>query len=415
MKHTIVLREEGRYNAFPVLHQLADGRLAIGCVSSPVGDHMAMGDWPVFESTDSGETWSRSDDPALPPNWPGSTPREQYDRLCGVLPDGTWMAVGSVGYECWNLDRRAEAEARGLRIIEDDIVSGQLPGKLVVSGHRLSVIRSRDQGTSWERRTWTVPGYASLVGFPRGTILEDGTWLFPVYTSRPDGDGLIFRSSDNGQTWRLHLCVPRVCNEWALVEVAPGKVLGHLRSGYRWGHPENDRIYALEVWSEDGGRTWTQPLETAFQGYPNHLLKLRDGRIVCSFGYRRKPMGVRALISEDGGATWGPRARVRAAGRRRDGIDGVAGGEARPARFRQLGRGVSDLDRARRRQDPDGLLHHSRRRDHPCGGDPLASRRRPARLTRRLAGSGAANPSLQNLPLRFCFCRRCQYSRQDRD
>ena len=102
MKHTIVLREEGRYNAFPVLHQLADGRLAIGCVSSPVGDHMAMGDWPVFESSDSGETWSRSDDPALPPNWPGNTPREQYDRLCGVLPDGTWMAVGSVGYECWN-------------------------------------------------------------------------------------------------------------------------------------------------------------------------------------------------------------------------------------------------------------------------------------------------------------------------
>ena len=45
-------------------------------------------------------------------------------------------------------------------------------------------------------------------------------------------------------------------------------------------------------------------MEAHFHGYPNHLLKLRDGRILCTFGYRRKPMGVRALLSEDGGRTW---------------------------------------------------------------------------------------------------------------
>ena len=75
MEHTIILREEGRYNAFPILDQLPDGRLSIGCISSPVGDHLGMGDWPVFVSADSGMTWTRSEDPTLPPNWPGSTPR----------------------------------------------------------------------------------------------------------------------------------------------------------------------------------------------------------------------------------------------------------------------------------------------------------------------------------------------------
>ncbi len=306
MEHIIVLREEGRYNAFPVLDPLPDGRLSLACISSPVGDHMGMGDWPVFVSADSGTTWTRSDDPALPPNWPGSTPREQYDRLCRIMPDGSFLAVGSVGYELWDPSRRAEAEARGLRVMDDAIINRQLPGKLVVSGHRLVAIRSRDRGATWERRTWTIPGYTGVTGFPRGTVLDDGTWLFPVYTSRPDagGDGLIFRSIDEGETWRLHLAIPRVCNEWAVVEVAPGRVLGHLRSAHRWGHPGDDRMYALEVWSEDGGLTWTQPVETAFQGYPNHLLRLKDGRILCSFGYRRTPMGVRALISEDGGNTW---------------------------------------------------------------------------------------------------------------
>ena len=307
MEHFVVLREEGRYNAFPVLDLLPDGRLAIGCVSSPVGDHMGMGDWPVFVFEDRGTTWSLSDDPALPPNWPGSTPREKYDRICRIMPDGSFLAVGSVGYELWDPDRRDEAEARGFSSYDHDpIIAQQLPGHLVVSGHRLVVIRSTDRGASWERRTWTVPGYKAVTGFPRGTVLEDGTWLFPVYTSRSDGggDGLIFRSEDAGATWRLHLAVPRLCNEWALVEVAPGQILGHMRWGSRWGHPEDDRIYALEVWSEDGGKTWTHPIETSFQGYPNHLLRLPDGRILCTFGYRRKPMGVRALISEDRGNSW---------------------------------------------------------------------------------------------------------------
>ncbi len=58
MKHTIVPREEGRYNAFPVLHRLSGGRLAIGCISSHGGDHLGMGGWPVLESTDGGETWT---------------------------------------------------------------------------------------------------------------------------------------------------------------------------------------------------------------------------------------------------------------------------------------------------------------------------------------------------------------------
>ena len=48
------------------------------------------------------------------------------------------------------------------------------------------------------------------------------------------------------------------------------------------------------------GRTWSQPIKTAMWGFPAHLLELRDGRILCTYGYRRKPYGVRASISKDG-------------------------------------------------------------------------------------------------------------------
>ena len=312
MQHRIVLKETGRYNAFPVLTQLPDGVLTIGCISSPFGDHYGLADWRTFVSRNNGRTWKQSDDPKLPPNWPGTSPREQYDRLSGVLSDGTFMAVGSVGPEIWALDRREEAEARGLSFVEDETYTSLFPGKLIIKGHQISIIRSRDEGHSWDRRNWTVPGYAFTVGFPRGPVLENGTWLFPIYAMRAEGvaDCLIFRSSDDGETWNLHEAVPRLGSEWALVETAPNRILGHIRSTCYWAPGvvkrtyDKDRFYTLEVWSEDGGKTWTYPVETSFEGYPNHLLKLSDGRILCTYGYRRAPMGIRALISEDGGRSW---------------------------------------------------------------------------------------------------------------
>ena len=305
MRHRIVLKEKGRYIAFPVLHHLPDGRLAIGCISSPFGDHYGLADWLAFVSTDHGETWTQSDDPTLPPNWPGTSPRERYDRLSGILPDGSFMAVGSVGHEFWRPDRREEAEARGLGFVEDETYTALFPGKLIILGYQLSMIRSGDGGHSWDRRTWAVPGYTAVIGFPRGTVLEDGTWLFPIYTIRVGGvrDCLIFRSGNGGETWHLHEAASRIGSEWALIETAPGRVLGHIRSAYYW-KPGKDRFYTLEIWSEDGGKTWTCPVETSFEGFPNHLLRLRDGRILCTYGYRRAPMGIRALISEDSGRSW---------------------------------------------------------------------------------------------------------------
>ena len=32
---------------------------------------------------------------------------------------------------------------------------------------------------------------------------------------------------------------------------------------------------------------------------------MRDGRVVCVYGYRMPPHGIRARVSEDGGRSWG--------------------------------------------------------------------------------------------------------------
>jgi hypothetical protein len=39
-------------------------------------------------------------------------------------------------------------------------------------------------------------------------------------------------------------------------------------------------------------------------GCPGHLLRLADGRILCTYGYRRAPFGIRACLSRDEGRSW---------------------------------------------------------------------------------------------------------------
>ena len=56
--------------------------------------------------------------------------------------------------------------------------------------------------------------------------------------------------------------------------------------------------------SGDGGNAWTEPRPTAIVGKPPHLIRLQDGRILVSYGYRRAPYGERACISADEGESW---------------------------------------------------------------------------------------------------------------
>jgi len=39
-------------------------------------------------------------------------------------------------------------------------------------------------------------------------------------------------------------------------------------------------------------------------GLPSHLLRLNDGRLLMSYGHRRKPFGNQARVSDDHGKTW---------------------------------------------------------------------------------------------------------------
>jgi hypothetical protein len=68
------------------------------------------------------------------------------------------------------------------------------------------------------------------------------------------------------------------------------------------GQPGDQVLWQTE--SADGGKTWTETRPTSIWGLPPHLLRLRDGRILLTYGHRRPAFGQRACLSRDGGKTW---------------------------------------------------------------------------------------------------------------
>lgn len=164
------------------------------------------------------------------------------------------------------------------------------------------MLRSTDGGL-----TWSAP-YRVPLNSPHGPIATaSGALLYPgkkLYS--PQGEIGMAISKDDGVTWRWLSTIPtrpgdQVENYHELhgVETAPGRVLVHIRN-----HNPANAQETLQTESRDGGRTWSTPHAIGVWGLPSHLLKLRDGRLVMSYGYRRAPIGNHIRTSRDQGATW---------------------------------------------------------------------------------------------------------------
>jgi len=70
----------------------------------------------------------------------------------------------------------------------------------------------------------------------------------------------------------------------------------------------DERLYWIEAYtSQDNGKSWeflNKPTET-LEGNPGHLIRLKDDRLLLTYGYRASPYGIRAKLSSDNGQSWG--------------------------------------------------------------------------------------------------------------
>jgi hypothetical protein len=88
-------------------------------------------------------------------------------------------------------------------------------------------------------------------------------------------------------------------HELHAVEAADGTLIAQIRN-----HNKANAGETLQSESTDGGKTWNLPHSIGVWGLPSHLLKLSDGRLLMTYGYRRPPFGNQARVSTDNGKSW---------------------------------------------------------------------------------------------------------------
>lgn len=143
-----------------------------------------------------------------------------------------------------------------------------------------ALLRSRDGGRSWSLPEKIRHDRDGLELSGPALACRDGKLRFfasPFLLNAPRQEGLAFESGDGGGSWEA------VGTFFASPEIAPWEVRGaELASGrlllvfwaYDLKHQKhlNNHI----VWSDDGGRTWSRPVDTGLRGQASNLLIAED-------------------------------------------------------------------------------------------------------------------------------------------
>jgi len=166
-------------------------------------------------------------------------------------------------------------------------------------------------------KTWTLVPELPIEGAPagvavRGNITEmpNGDLLMPFYNKLKLGElstSALFRSTDRGASWAPYSVIAsdpdcqKHFYEPNIIRTQSGRIVALLRTqpgpGSRF---VGDRGY-LNVHmavSEDDGKTFgpVQELDHFWGSNPIHMLQLKSGKILVTYGYRREPFGIRARL-----------------------------------------------------------------------------------------------------------------------
>jgi hypothetical protein len=293
----VISLRPNHYHGWPTLARRKNGELLLVCSGGRESHVCPFGQVELMRSSDDGKTWSF-------PRVLLDSPID--DRDAGVLETakGTLLATTftSNAYDeriikvgapkKWSVEKRTRWLAAHNRV----------PAADRKKELGTWMIRSTDGGVTWS------PRYDSLVNSPHGPVnLKDGRILYAGKNLWREKTWIgICESKDDGQSWKRLAQIPtrkgddpKNYHELHAVEATNGDLIVHIRNH----NPKHNRE-TLQSESRDGGKTWSEPHNIGVWGLPSHLLRLKDGRLLMSYGHRRKPLGNQARVSTDHGRTW---------------------------------------------------------------------------------------------------------------
>ena len=283
------------YFAWPTVSLLQDGKIAVGASGFRIEHVCPFGKGVVSYSYDGGETYT-APAPVI------DTPLD--DRDVGICPFGESGVIITSFNNTADFQRENNVDnAYAQSYI--DLISKEDEEKFLGSIFRIS----RDCGVTFGDI------YHSPVTSPHGPVqLRDGTvlWAGTRFDNVYGGIEIHRLDTENGETELIgRITLPTengVLNEPNLIELPSGRIICQSRceniEAFDGGEENIFTVY--QSVSDDGGKSWTAPemILDKTGGAPPHMLLLRSGILLSTYGRRKMPYGIMAMLSLDGGETW---------------------------------------------------------------------------------------------------------------
>jgi len=290
------------FHGWPTLARKKNGELLLAFSGGREAHVCPFGRLELMRSSDNGRTWG----------WPQviyDSPGDDRDAGVLVTPAGTILLTNftSLAYEKILMEaEKTPPESPdawdSLRLREWQAAHQRLNAEQRQAELGSWMWRSTDGGINWSAR-YRVP-----CNSPHGPIsLNDGRLLYlgvKMWTEERTVGA--WESKDDGLTWNLLAPIPsrpgddhHMYHELHGIQTNSGKLIAHIRN-----HNPNEHGETLQSESTDGGATWSIPRSIGVWGLPSHLLLLKDGRLLMTYGYRRNPRGNHARLSAEDGRTW---------------------------------------------------------------------------------------------------------------
>lgn len=306
----VISPEPRSYAGWPTVARRRNGELWLVWSGGREQHVCPFGQVLAMTSRDHGESWT----------WPRVLLDSALDdRDAGVLETGQGTLLVTTFTSTAYAPLLAAAEKSGAwpaeRLARWQAAHRRLPEEVRTRELGQWMIRSTDGGISWSAR------YPCEANSPHGPVqLRDGRLLHAgkeLWTGAKRTG--FWESTDDGTSWRFLAALPvrpgdsaDEYHELHAVEAIDGRLVAHIRNENKTNHNET-----LQSESTDGGRTWSMPGRPRIAdgtdgiwGLPSHLLRLRDGRLLMTYGHRRAPLGNQARISTDQGRTWSEPLRI---------------------------------------------------------------------------------------------------------
>jgi hypothetical protein len=182
---------------------------------------------------------------------------------------------------------------------------------------------STDRGHTWRGPyrlpMFDQPGIAARTDYVVNGKHDCLMFLTAAKRDGREGRPMCVRTTDGGKSWRF---VSWIADEPSGYAIMPSTVrLSGLELLSAIRCRDGDRSWIDTYRSLDFGQSWKHdntPVPDTGEGNPPGMIRLKDGRICLTYGYRAEPYSIRARLSSDNGQTWGDEIIVRGDGGGRD-------------------------------------------------------------------------------------------------